>query len=71
MNNLPTLPDKRTWAAFKAERNGFTPGTCEHCGQPADKLRWHTASKRFVHHTCWDWLEAERGDVRAAARGER
>ncbi len=50
-----TLPDKATWREFKASRHDFEPGTCEHCGQGADKLRWY--DNMFVCDDCLDWLE--------------
>ena len=51
----PALPDKETWREFKAERNDFQPGTCEHCEQPTDKLFW--VENMFVCASCKAWLE--------------
>lgn len=51
----PTLPDKATWAEFKASRHDFEPGTCEHCWQASDKLIW--AASLFVCPACKAWIE--------------
>jgi len=51
----PALPDKETWRAFKAHRNDFQPGTCEHCHQPVDKLVW--TGTMFVCPSCKSWIE--------------
>ena len=55
----PAMPDKKTWREFKATRNDFEPGTCEHCLQPADKLVW--VGTLLVCHSCREWLETHKG----------
>ena len=49
------MPDKETWQEFKASRNGFKAGTCEHCQQPTDKLVWRKLL--LVCLSCRDWLD--------------
>ena len=51
----PTLPDKATWAEFKASHHDFQPGDCEHCRQASDKLVW--MGTMFVCPACKTWIE--------------
>ena len=55
----PALPNKADWSKFKASRNGFEPGTCEHCLEPADKLI--LVGTQLVCHSCREWLRAHKG----------
>ena len=49
------LPNKADWAKFKASRNDFEPGACEHCLQTTDKLV--RVGTMLVCHSCREWIE--------------
>ena len=56
------LPNKATWTEFKKSHNDFTPGECENCHQPSDRLVWIELVR--VCYSCRDWIKQNRSNGR-------